>query len=232
MSTEAGGEVTPFQPRDHSPLLAELGSLDAAALMERLGSGSMVRADEDEYKTQSKPVRSPNVYWQAPTDCWIFLSGKAADQFDVTGQRVWKTEEERQQALMRELVIDELDVSDEDKESFTKTLEQSSNAFYRELLRLCAVQLGYNSATDKIMQTMQLLLDDPHFTLKDVQIKSTLRDLVDLKFTEAIAKQLRLGDVNGVLNARMAALAQFIPRNPDDSKLSELRALLQMRGPE
>lgn len=230
MSTD-NGEVTPLTISDDSPILAELASMNTNDLLTRLGSMGM-RADTDEFKTQTKPVQSGSVFWQAPTTCWIFLSEGETAQFDMSGQQIWKTEEERQQALMQSLLIDELEVSDADRATFTKTLDQTSTAIYKELLRLCAIQLSYDSAANKIRDTMRILLDDPNFILADKQPRATMRDLVDLKMTEVLADTLKLKNPDAVLDARLATLAQFLPRTIDDSKLSGLRALLQMQRPE
>lgn len=231
MTTKTVGEVTPYNPSESSTIAKELASLDRASLAARLGTGALYQEEEPTVTRSVGRPRHGSLYWQTPCPCWIFLSDEDAAQFELSSEKIWRSEEERQASLIRDLTIDQLDVPEKDEAAFTKGFQQNEEAFYQEYLKLATVQLGLHAAADKATQVLSLLLDDPSFSLHDLQIKTTMRDLVDLKFTELMVDRLNLKDKDGVLDRRMAALAQFLPRGSENAKLSELFSLLQMQRP-
>lgn len=140
-------------------------------------------------------VKNPCLYWQRPCNLWVVVHNHQdpQGQFNIEVQaRVQDTEQERQHKLAKFLDVSEIEVSPKDRRTFTTEFAKHRDLFYHELLKLAAIELGLDSATDKLNQVLSLILEDSDLRAEFVRIKATMRDLVDLRFTEVLANTINV----------------------------------------
>lgn len=182
--------------------------------------GDLIARLEGNYQhpEEQEVVKNPCLFWQRPCHLWIVSDGQHAEsQFNIEVQaKQHDTEQERQRKLAKFLDVSEIEVSAKDRRTFTAEFSKHRDLFYHELLKLAAIELGLDSATDKLNQVLALILEDSDLRAEFVRIKSTMRDLVDLRFTSILAETINvdLGSEQG------------------KQKLSNLLALLDLQRQE
>lgn len=168
-------------------------------------------------------IENPCLLWQIDDPLWIvdhYRRDHEQEQFnsrqlEIEAREI-KDAKTRQMELARLYDASEVEVSSKDKATFTKEFSAHRDFFYRELLKLSAIDLGLDSATDKVEQVLQMLLDDQNLRVEFNRSKTAMRDLVDLKFISLMAKTLQLD----------------LDSDEDRAQLHGLLAVLRLQGPE
>lgn len=212
-------------------LARRLASGGRDALIAGLGRGFATKDDPSFKLTpeDATPLPQHGVIWQAPTNHWLFVNDDSSvKSFDLTGERVWKNEEERALAVAREnSKMQVLEISEEQRLTFARKLHEASDLFFEEFLNIACLELSYEDGKQRAVETMAILLENAETQFHDKQERFTLLDLVDLRFTRTTAKILGFDPkrIEQITAARLQALQQFAkPEEPsDEQKLPKLR---------
>jgi hypothetical protein len=217
-----GGD-TPVDDEDQGEIISQTGRNSFSTVVSAFSSRLELMARLDgsyQEEPETQVIKNPCLFWQRPCSLWLVVHGREdhEEQFNIetVEARVTASEHERQRRLAKFLDVSETEVSPKDRRTFTAEFVRHRDIFYNELLKLAAVELGLDSATDKLNQVLSLILEDSELRAEFVRIKATMRDLVDIRFTNLLAKTLSVD----------------IGSEQGKSQLHDVLSLLGMQRPE
>lgn len=182
--------------------LRELEARDKSVLKIKADMG--IVGPHDQQAMSASPDSIPHK-WSVDR---VVSAFRIASNYGVVARPV--SEDERMRLLTERLVIDVLEVPEGDYKKFHKNLSHTIDSLTDHLLTLSGIELGYSGAVDKIQQYLRLMLKDDDIQVPDLQVRHTLRDLVDLKVTMVLTQLLGLQKYEGsIVDNRMRTLRQF-----------------------